>query len=219
MVLCYDENSTSAGGIQSGRDKSSEGVTLQCQVDQRYCGGQEVTTVTVEMFSSENTLEETKTEFVSCLTRCYPGPHAFVLKISTDLHFTEKHRRKFHTHLGLLGSRVWDYTIVWFQSPGNLSADRGIEKHIEAEGEALQGLVEKCGNRYINGSGGESWLDLLKKIEEMVVFNERNHFQYVEGKTHETTAADWKMEEQEPEEPTDEIDLANSMESRPSCKS
>ncbi|XP_076123325.1 GTPase IMAP family member 8-like [Alosa pseudoharengus] len=90
--------------------------------------------------------------------------------------------------------------------------DRNIEEYIESEGEALQWLVEKCGNRYVHWTGEESWPDVLKKIDELVVLNGGGHFQYEEGRTNETTAADWKMEVQQLEDMNEENELVKSIE-------
>ncbi|XP_076120733.1 uncharacterized protein LOC143101202 [Alosa pseudoharengus] len=160
-------------------------------------------------------LQWTKADFVSRLSLCDPGPHAFLLSVRTDLHFTERIRRQFQTHLGLLGDRVWDHAIVMFDSSYSLSADRNIEEYIESEGEALQWLVEKCCNRYFHWTGEESLPGVLKKIDELVVLNGGSHFQYKEGRTNETKAADRKMEVQQLVEQIEEIELANSMETPP----
>ncbi|XP_041961248.1 uncharacterized protein LOC121719569 isoform X2 [Alosa sapidissima] len=186
----------------------AEGVTLQCAEEIR--GGQEITRV--KMTPSKRSLEETKAELVSL---CDPGPHALVLSIDTDLHFTERRRRQFQTHLGLLGDRVWDHAIVMFDSSDDLSVDRNIEEYIESEGEALQWLVEKCGNRYVHWTGEESRPGVLKKVDKLVVLNGGSHFQYEEGRTNETTAADWKMEVQQLVEQMEEIELAKSKDTAP----
>ncbi|KAG5278006.1 hypothetical protein AALO_G00094130 [Alosa alosa] len=211
MLLQYVEEFTSEQDTDSDRGEMAEGVTLQCEEEIK--GGREITRV--KMTSSKRTLEETKAELVSL---CDPGPHAFVLSIYTDLHFSERRRRQFQTHLGLLGDRVWDHAIVMFVSTQDLSVDRNIEEYIESEGEALQWLVEKCGNRYVHCTGEESWPGVLKKIDELVVLNGGSHFQYEEGRTNETTAADWKMEVQQLEEQMEEIELANSILSPPNSK-
>ncbi|XP_076123331.1 uncharacterized protein LOC143103436 isoform X1 [Alosa pseudoharengus] len=203
MLLRYVEKFTSEQDTDRDRGKMA-GVTLHCE--EKIRGDQEITIV--RMTPSKKTLEDTKAELVSL---CDPGPHAFVLRVDTDLHFTERRRKQFQTHLGLLGDRVWDYAIVMFDSSDDLSVDRSIEEYIESEGEALQWLVEKCGNRYVHWTGEESWPGVLKKIDELVVLNGGSHFQYEEGRTNETTAADWKMEVQHLEDLNEENDLAKSI--------
>ncbi|XP_062376540.1 GTPase IMAP family member 8-like [Sardina pilchardus] len=207
--LHYAEKSAQL--TQLNREDFLSGVTLQCETKQWNREGREVATVDVELLPSTNTLEQTKGEFVSSLS----NPHAFVLDVSIDFNFTEKRKMEFKTHFELLGNRVWDRAIVGFQSSRNLLDDWSIEKHIESEGEALQWLVEKCGNRYILWTGEESWSHLLKKIDELVALNGGGHFQYDEEKTNETKAADWKMEVQQLEELKEENELANSIEIPP----
>ncbi|XP_048103837.1 uncharacterized protein LOC125297516 isoform X1 [Alosa alosa] len=208
MLLQYVEEFTSERNTDRDRGEMAEGVTLQSAEEIR--GGHEI--ARVKMTPSKRSLEETKAELVSL---CDPGPHALVLSIYTDLHFTERRRRQFQTHLGLLGDRVWDHAIVMFDSSDDLSVDRNIEEYIESEGEALQWLVEKCGNRYVHWTGEESRPGVLKKVYELVVLNGGSHFQYEEGRTNETTAADWKMEVQQLVEQMEEIELAKSKDTAP----
>ncbi|XP_021481635.2 uncharacterized protein LOC110539000 [Oncorhynchus mykiss] len=85
----------------------------------------------------------------------------------------ETYRRAVQEHLELITDTVWAHIIVLFNF-GDWLGDTTIEQHIESEGEALQRLVEKCGNRYHvldskNQGTGAQVSDLLQKIEEMLV--------------------------------------------------
>lgn len=74
----------------------------------------------------------------------------------------------------MFGERVWRHTIVLFTA-GDMLGDTSVEEHIEAEGEPLRWLVEKCGNRYHVLSWSDekdtSIVDLLRKVDEMVPQN------------------------------------------------
>ncbi|KAG7488441.1 hypothetical protein MATL_G00032870 [Megalops atlanticus] len=113
---------------------------------------------------------------------CPPGPHVFLLVIDTDVLFTERQRRAVEEHLQLLGGQVWRHTMVLFTKADWLGTT-SIEQYIEGEGQALQELVEKCGNRYhalTNKNRGEQSTEvkeLLQKIEEMVAGNRECHYE------------------------------------------
>ncbi len=68
---------------------------------------------------------------------------------------------------------MWSRTVVLF-SYGDWLGDTSIEQRIESEGEPLQTLVEKCGNRYhildnkCRRSGAQV-KELIELIEEMLV--------------------------------------------------
>ncbi|XP_050985250.1 GTPase IMAP family member 9-like [Labeo rohita] len=92
-----------------------------------------------------------------------------------------------------LGERVWNHMLVLFTVGAELG-ETPIELFIASEGDALQWLTEKCGNRYHvlnnkNCGDGSQVTELLEKIEEMVAENrgqpykiDRETLQHVEEK-------------------------------------
>lgn len=154
----------------------------QCLKRQGNVEGREVTLVEApgwwRNYPLRNTPRLIREEIEFSVSLCAPGPHAILLVVRVDFSFTETHRRALEEHLGLLGERVWNHTIVLFTF-GDWLGDTPIEEHIESEGEDLQWLVEKCGTRYhvINSrtSGDRKQVtDLLEKIEEIVALNSKH---------------------------------------------
>uniref|UniRef100_A0A671L420 AIG1-type G domain-containing protein n=1 Tax=Sinocyclocheilus anshuiensis TaxID=1608454 RepID=A0A671L420_9TELE len=91
--------------------------------------------------------ETERKEIVLSVSQCPSGPHAVLLIIRVDTRFKETERKALQGHLDLLGERVWSHTIVLF-TRGDSLLDTSIEQHIESEGQDLQWLLDKCGNRY-----------------------------------------------------------------------
>ncbi|XP_016384074.1 GTPase IMAP family member 8-like [Sinocyclocheilus rhinocerous] len=122
-----------------------------------------------------------KQEILLSVSLCVPGPHAVLLIIRVDIGFKENERKVLQGHLDLLGERVWSHTIVLF-THGDSLLDTSIEQHIESEGQDLQWLLDKCGNRYHvlnnqNRSDHTQIKELLEKIEETVAQNNSCHFE------------------------------------------
>ncbi|KAL0150324.1 hypothetical protein M9458_054371 [Cirrhinus mrigala] len=97
------------------------------------------------------------------------------------MRFTEAQRKTVQGHLELLGEGVWSHTIVVFLH-GNYLLDTSIEQHIESEGQDLQWLLDKCGNRYHvlnfqDRSDDTQVKELLEMIEETVAQNNGCHFE------------------------------------------
>ncbi|XP_048848261.1 GTPase IMAP family member 8-like [Brienomyrus brachyistius] len=177
---------SSAGNTILGREEFvTEGRTAQCVKRQREVAGRQVTVVDTpgwgKDWSVHGTPEADKQEIVHSVSLCPPGPCALFIVLRVDASFTETHRRSVEEHLELLSGSVWRHTIVLF-TVGDWLGDRTIEQHIEAEGEALQWLVGKCGNRYHvlnNEERGDvtQVTELLEKVEEMVAGNSGCHFE------------------------------------------
>ncbi|XP_076136256.1 GTPase IMAP family member 8-like [Alosa pseudoharengus] len=101
------------------------------------------------------------------------APHAILLAVPVDTAFSTEQKKITEDNMRVFGDNVWRHTMVLFTC-GDLLGETSIEEHIECEGEHLEWLVEKCGNRYhvISWNDKEDEvIELLKKIEEMVTRN------------------------------------------------
>ncbi|KAM4547778.1 GTPase IMAP family member 8-like [Odontesthes bonariensis] len=126
-------------------------------------------------FPAFDTPEAIKEEMKTSLFLCPPGPHIFLLVVNADASFHARHLDAVTTHLELLGEDLWKHTIIVF-TRGDWLGTQTIEEYIEGEGEALQSLVEKCGNRYHvlnnkNPNDGAQVTELLEKIRGTVAGN------------------------------------------------
>ncbi|KAL0155974.1 hypothetical protein M9458_050237, partial [Cirrhinus mrigala] len=132
-------------------------------------------------YTVEESPELLKREILLSVSLCPPGPHAVLLIIPVDARFKETWRKALQGHLNFLSERVWSHTIVLF-THGDSLLDTSIEQHIESEGQDLQWLLDKCGNRYHvlnnqNRSDDTQIKELLEKIEETVAQNNGCHFE------------------------------------------
>ncbi|XP_063049616.1 GTPase IMAP family member 9-like [Engraulis encrasicolus] len=169
----------SSGNTILGREEfGAAGRKAQSVKRQGEVAGRHITVVEApgwNIVTTEYTPTMTKEEIELSVSLCPPGPHALLLVIGLNRSFKEELRRSVQQHLELLGKRVWSHTIVLF-TRGDRLGDTPIEQHIESEGESLQWLVEKCGNRYhvFNNKRRDDHMQvtqLMEKIEEMVAAN------------------------------------------------
>ncbi|XP_048104578.1 GTPase IMAP family member 8-like isoform X2 [Alosa alosa] len=139
------------------------------------------------------TPEWVKKELQGGLTLDSKAPHAILLVVPADTTFREEQRKITEDNMKMFGEQVWRHTMVLFTC-GDLLGDTSIEEHIESEGEPLQWLIEKCGNRYHVLSWNdkeEKVKELLRKTEEMVASNSlfspepETQIMVVEGTTEE----------------------------------
>lgn len=122
-----------------------------------------------------------KQEIVLSVTKCPPGPHVLLLVLNVDTTFKQNEKDILCDNIRCFGEEVWRHTIVLFTStdqPGGITT----QQFIENEGETLQWLIEKCGNRYHelnteNWADGSQVTELLKKIQEMVEGNRGGHYE------------------------------------------
>ncbi|XP_067292711.1 uncharacterized protein [Pseudorasbora parva] len=176
---------SSSGNTILGREEFDLKTSAQCVRRHGEVADTHITVIEAPGWWSNLTVEESpellKQEIVLSVSLCPPGPHAVLLIIDVDTRFTETERKALQNHLDLLGERVWSHTIVLFTHGDSLS-DTSIEQHIESEGQDLQRMLDKCGNRYHvlnnhNRSDHTQIKELLQKIEETVAQNNGRHFE------------------------------------------
>lgn len=127
-------------------------------------------------FCSQYTPRLYKDEIMLSSFLCPPGPHVFLLVIRVDVAFTEVYRKAVEEHASSLGLNIWDHMIVLFTF-GDWLVETSVELFIESEGDALQWVIEKCGNRYhvlnnVDKDDGNQVTELFEKIEAVVAGNE-----------------------------------------------
>ncbi|KAL1247225.1 hypothetical protein QQF64_022601 [Cirrhinus molitorella] len=176
---------SSAGNSILGREEFGLKRSAQCVRKHGKVADKHITVIEAPGWWSDYTVEESpellKQEILLSVSLCPPGPHAVLLIIRVDNIFKEIHRKAVQGHLDLLSERVWSHTIVLFTC-GDSLLDTSIEQHIESEGQDLQWLLDKCGNRYHvlnnqNRSDHTQIKELLEKIEETVAQNNGCHFE------------------------------------------
>ncbi|GAA6217885.1 GTPase IMAP family member 8-like [Lates japonicus] len=187
MVLlgCRNAGKTSMGSTILGNKKQEDRKrTTHSVARQGFVGKTGITLVDTpgwwKGFPVFDTPKVIKEELRRSVFLCPPGPHVFLVVIDADASFNAKHLHAVTTHVELLGEGVWRHTMVVF-TRGDWLRTHTIEEYIEGEGEALQSLVEQCGNRYHvidnkNTDDGTQVTELLEKITETVARNSWDHF-------------------------------------------
>ncbi|KAI7796010.1 putative GTPase IMAP family member 8-like [Triplophysa rosa] len=145
----------------------------------------------------ESTSELDKLEIRRSVCLCPPGPHVIILTVPIAITYDKTYNKVLEEHMDILGKKVWNHTIVLF-TRGDWLGDTSIEERIENEGKQLQWLIKKCGNRYHvfnckQHTDNTQVLELLAKIEEMVMENNGCHY-VPETDSNPSTELELKME-------------------------
>ncbi|MBN3312462.1 GIMA8 GTPase, partial [Atractosteus spatula] len=207
---------SSAGDTILGREEfDTWRVTEECVKRQSEVAMRQITVVDTPDWDEwliGNDPQQIRQEIVPL---CPPGPHTLLLVIDLD---SNTDWRSVKEHLDLLSKRVWRHTIVLF-TWGDTLRDTDIEQHIERRGKNLQGLVEKCGNRYHvlnNKNRGDRTqvTELLEKIEDMVAGNYGQYF--TTDIEHLHTELDKYIRQREEERQREIEELRQRLQPRPS---
>ncbi|KAL6461704.1 hypothetical protein MHYP_G00298490 [Metynnis hypsauchen] len=170
-----------AGKSSSGNtilNKEVFGIGAQteaCVMETNKIAGTQVTVVDTPSWNwvpAEDTSDELKQELKRSVEMLGDRPHAFLLVYPLGASFVKRHKIAVQEHLELLGSDVWDHTMVLF-SRGDWLGKKTIEEHVEGVKEELKWLVEQCKDRYhvLNNkvrSNEMQVIELLEKIKRMI---------------------------------------------------
>ncbi|KAL0174852.1 hypothetical protein M9458_030820, partial [Cirrhinus mrigala] len=170
---------TSAGNTILGKSAFDSKRSVMSVVQEGDVAGRHITVVDTpgrrRNYCSKYTTRLYKDEIMLSSSLCPPEPHVFLLVIRVDVAFTEVYRRAVEEHAVCHGLKIWDHMIVLFTF-GDWLGETDIELFIESEGEGLQYIIDKCGNRYHvfnnkNKANGNQLTELFEKIEGMVAVN------------------------------------------------
>uniref|UniRef100_A0A673AEI9 AIG1-type G domain-containing protein n=1 Tax=Sphaeramia orbicularis TaxID=375764 RepID=A0A673AEI9_9TELE len=172
-----------ANGILGGTDFEWDKRTVQSETHSAKVNGKVIQLVKAPVWHRSyhlcDTSELVKDEQVLSVTRCEPGPHAFILLVEVDLPFTSACANAVKAHLELYGENVWNHTIVLFTC-GDWLDNITIEQYITGEGKDLDELLDRCGRRYVFDSMSTRPTlsqTLLDQVETLVERNGGRHFE------------------------------------------
>ncbi|XP_050989283.1 GTPase IMAP family member 4-like isoform X2 [Labeo rohita] len=157
------------------KNTQKENMTKMCMKRKREVDNREVILIDTPGWWPYASVKETpvsvKQEIRRSIEMCPPGPHAVLLVLQSGIAFSAAYGRSVKEHMELLGRNVWRHCIVVF-TRGDWMGAPTIEEHIESEGEALQWLINKCGNRYhilnnMQWDDGKQVRELMEKVEMM----------------------------------------------------
>lgn len=96
-------------------------------------------------FSPGFSEQELKHEIQSCVTKCPPGPHAFIIVLRVEK-FTEQETAVIRKLQECFSAEVFKYSTVVF-TDGDQLPDRMSIKEFITNNKPLKDLVDKCGGR------------------------------------------------------------------------
>lgn len=162
--------------------------THKCQTETRTVNGRSISLIdTPGFFDSNRTEQEIKTEIMSCITECAPGPHAFLIVLRVDK-FTEQEQDVINKILQYFSEDALKYAVIVFTHGNQLSEGKTIQEFV-SENKNLSDLVKRCGgqchvfdNKYWKNqqqtyrSNEFQVEELLNTIDKMVMENNGGYY-------------------------------------------
>ncbi|XP_045919870.1 GTPase IMAP family member 7-like isoform X1 [Micropterus dolomieu] len=165
-------------------DQSLNSETRKCQAETKSVSGRGITLIdTPGFFDTDRSEEELKSEIVSCITKCAPGPHAFLIVLKVEK-VTEQEQAVINKISQYFSEEAFKYATVVFTHGDQLREGWKIEDFV-CKNKFMNDLVKKCGgrchivdNKYWNKIPKDKYRsnrfqveELLNTIDKMVMEN------------------------------------------------
>ncbi|XP_064197205.1 GTPase IMAP family member 4-like [Anguilla rostrata] len=125
----------------------AESDTSTCEAKTATVDGRKITVIdTPGLCSTDCTDEALKPKIVKCITKCAPGPHAFVIVLSVGRQTAEENKAV-DDILKIFGEKALKHAVVLFTNGDQLDNDVTIQQFVD-ENDRLKKIVQKCGNRF-----------------------------------------------------------------------
>ncbi|XP_026011217.1 GTPase IMAP family member 8-like [Astatotilapia calliptera] len=163
--------------------------TQKCQAKFMSVSGRMVLFIDTPGFiDTKKSEEEMKSEIVSCITECAPGPHVFLIVLKVEK-YTEHGKGVIDKMNQYFSDEALRFTIIIFTHGDQLPEEMKIEEFVN-ESEALSDLIKKCGgrchvidNKYWKNNQGDEYrnnqyqvAELLKTIDKIIEANKGGCF-------------------------------------------
>ncbi|XP_038552475.1 GTPase IMAP family member 7-like [Micropterus salmoides] len=165
-------------------DDSLNSGTSECKAETKSINGRSITLIdTPGFFDTDKSEEELNCEIVSCITKCAPGPHAFLILLKIEK-ATEQEKAVVKQICQCFSDEAFKYATVIFTHGDQLPKGQKIEKYVQ-NNKFMRDLVKKCGgrchvidNKYWNENPKDEYRsnqfqveEILKSIDKMVMEN------------------------------------------------
>ncbi|XP_040887732.1 uncharacterized protein zgc:195075 [Toxotes jaculatrix] len=175
-------------GLFTVNDTPNSG-TSKCQAETRSVNGNNITLIdTPGFFDAGRSEDDVKSEIMSCITECAPGPHAFLILLKVDK-FTKQEQDVIAKISECFSEEALKYSVFVFTHGEQLTEGRTIQDFV-SENKNLSDLVKKCGGR-CHVFDNKHWKnkqqnnyrsnqfqveELLNTIDQMVMENNGGHY-------------------------------------------
>uniref|UniRef100_A0A3B4WCU4 AIG1-type G domain-containing protein n=1 Tax=Seriola lalandi dorsalis TaxID=1841481 RepID=A0A3B4WCU4_SERLL len=120
--------------------------TTKCQKETKSVKKRRITLIdTPGFFDPERSEEELKSEIVSCITECAPGPHVFLIVLKVEK-FSEQENQVIDKIKDCFTEEAFKHAVVVFTHGEQLPEGMKIEEFV-SQNRNLSDLVQKCGGR------------------------------------------------------------------------
>lgn len=152
---------------------SGSSVTSTCSSKRAHVFGRDITVVdTPGLFDTRKENRLTQGEIIKCIKMTCPGPHCFLLVVSTTRRFTKEHRDCVETLFQYFGNDVFRFFIIVFTRKDELDRNRmTLDKYITTLPSDFKAIIEKCNYRCIsvnNIAPGPERCDQIKSLLDMI---------------------------------------------------
>ncbi|XP_063078725.1 GTPase IMAP family member 4-like [Engraulis encrasicolus] len=160
---------------------STTSVTTECKKETALINGRAVTVVdTPGFFDTTYDNDATKREVIRCIAMAAPGPHAFLVVLTSTGRFTEEEKQTIQMIQQMFGEASERYMVVLFTRGDDLGK-QGFDEYIRRADPNLKSVLRHCGQRYHlfnnrNENDKDQVLKLLDKIDAMVRANGGQHY-------------------------------------------
>lgn len=126
-------------------------VTQNCSLERSVRFNKTLVVVdTPGAFHTQTINENTIEKIVKCLDITFPGPHVFILVMSSSQRYTDEEQNSMAQFIRCFGENIYDYCIIILTNRDKMENDRlKISDYVNTAPDNLKKFIDKCSGRII----------------------------------------------------------------------